>query len=126
MAHMVWYWAGPDAYTDAAAANSRARRPASCSRRARSISPAVPWCINAAVAGLVGAFLMGKRVGWQRIDGAHSLTFTMIGASLLWFGWFGFNAGSALEANGGARWRWSPPGSPRLARRSPGCLPNGC
>jgi Amt family ammonium transporter len=58
--------------------------------------------INAAVAGLVGAFMIGKRVGYGRESMApHSLTFTMIGASLLWFGWFGFNAGSALEASGG-------------------------
>jgi Amt family ammonium transporter len=46
MAHMVWYWAGPDAYIDAAAAKPPARPPASCSRRARSTSPAVPWCIS--------------------------------------------------------------------------------
>jgi Amt family ammonium transporter len=47
MAHMVWYWAGPDAYIDAAAAVKLPARPlASCSRRARSISPAVPWCIS--------------------------------------------------------------------------------
>jgi Amt family ammonium transporter len=59
--------------------------------------------INAAVAGLVGAYLVGKRVGYGRESMApHSLTTTMIGASLLWFGWFGFNAGSALEANGAA------------------------
>jgi len=59
--------------------------------------------INAGVAGLVGAFVLGKRVGFGREPMApHSLTMTMIGASLLWFGWFGFNAGSALEANGSA------------------------
>jgi Amt family ammonium transporter len=57
--------------------------------------------INAAVAGLVGAFMVGKRVGYGREAMApHSLTLTMVGASLLWVGWFGFNAGSALEANG--------------------------
>ena len=59
--------------------------------------------INAGVAGLVGACVLGKRVGLGRVPMApHSLTLTMIGASLLWFGWFGFNAGSALEANGSA------------------------
>jgi Amt family ammonium transporter len=59
--------------------------------------------INAGVAGLVGAVLLGKRVGFGReAMPPHSLTMTMIGASLLWFGWFGFNAGSALEANGSA------------------------
>ncbi|HSC80967.1 MAG TPA: ammonia channel protein, partial [Chitinolyticbacter sp.] len=57
--------------------------------------------INAAVAGLVGAYFVGKRVGYGRdAMTPHSLTMTMIGASLLWVGWFGFNAGSALEANG--------------------------
>jgi Amt family ammonium transporter len=59
--------------------------------------------INAAIAGLIGAYLLGKRVGYGKDSMApHSLTMTMIGASLLWFGWFGFNAGSALEANGTA------------------------
>jgi Amt family ammonium transporter len=59
--------------------------------------------INAAIAGLVGAYMLGKRVGYGKDSMApHSLTMTMIGASLLWFGWFGFNAGSALEANGTA------------------------
>jgi Amt family ammonium transporter len=59
--------------------------------------------INAAMAGLVGAFLVGKRVGLGRESMApHSLTLTMVGASMLWVGWFGFNAGSALEANGSA------------------------
>ena len=57
--------------------------------------------INAGVAGLVGAFVVGKRIGYgQEAMPPHSLTMTMIGASLLWVGWFGFNAGSALEANG--------------------------
>ena len=57
--------------------------------------------INAAVAGLVGAFMVGKRVGYGKESMApHNLTLTMVGASLLWVGWFGFNAGSALEANG--------------------------
>jgi Amt family ammonium transporter len=57
--------------------------------------------INAAVAGLVGAFMVGKRIGYGKEAMApHSLTLTMVGASLLWVGWFGFNAGSALEANG--------------------------
>jgi Amt family ammonium transporter len=59
--------------------------------------------INAAVAGLVGAYVVGKRVGYGREPfKPHSLTLTMVGASLLWVGWFGFNAGSALEANGSA------------------------
>ena len=59
--------------------------------------------INAAMAGLVGAYLLGKRIGYGKESMApHSLTLTMVGASLLWVGWFGFNAGSNLEANGGA------------------------
>ncbi len=59
--------------------------------------------INAAMAGLVGAYMVGKRIGYGREAMApHSLTLTMVGASLLWVGWFGFNAGSNLEANGGA------------------------
>jgi ammonium transporter, Amt family len=59
--------------------------------------------INAGVAGLIGAIVLGKRVGFGREPmPPHSLTLTMVGASLLWFGWFGFNAGSALEANGSA------------------------
>ena len=57
--------------------------------------------INAAMAGLVGAYLLGKRIGYGKESMApHSLTLTMVGASLLWVGWFGFNAGSSLEANG--------------------------
>ena len=52
--------------------------------------------INAAVAGLVGAYMVGKRVGYGKESFTpHSLTLTMVGASLLWVGWFGFNAGSA-------------------------------
>ena len=59
--------------------------------------------INAAMAGLVGAYLLGKRIGYGKESMApHSLTLTMVGASLLWVGWFGFNAGSNLESNGGA------------------------
>jgi Amt family ammonium transporter len=59
--------------------------------------------INAAVAGLVGAYMIGKRVGYGKESMApHSLTLTMVGASLLWVGWFGFNAGSALEAGNSA------------------------
>ena len=58
--------------------------------------------INAGIAGLVGALLIGKRTGYgKELMAPHSLTMTMIGASLLWVGWFGFNAGSNLEASGG-------------------------
>ncbi|MEE9330668.1 MAG: ammonium transporter [Methylophilaceae bacterium] len=59
--------------------------------------------INAAMAGLVGAYMVGKRIGYgKEAFSPHSLTMTMVGASLLWVGWFGFNAGSNLEATGGA------------------------
>jgi Amt family ammonium transporter len=59
--------------------------------------------VNSGIAGMMGALIVGKRVGFGReAMPPHSLTMTMIGASLLWVGWFGFNAGSALEANGTA------------------------
>ena len=77
--------------------------------------------INAAVAGLVGAFMVGKRIGYGKEAMApHSLTLTMVGASLLWVGWFGFNAGSALEANGFAPWPSSTRWWPRLLPCWPG------
>ena len=104
IAHMVWYWAGPDAYTapdKVDAANATAGL--IWQWGALDFAGGTVVHINAGVAGLVGAFLLGKRVGLGREPmPPHSLTLTMIGASLLWFGWFGFNAGSALEANGTA------------------------
>ena len=104
IAHMVWYWAGPDAYTapdQVAAVNATAGL--IWQWGALDFAGGTVVHINAGVAGLVGAFLLGKRVGLGREPmPPHSLTLTMIGASLLWFGWFGFNAGSALEANGTA------------------------
>ncbi len=104
MAHMVWYWAGPDAYVDAAAGELAGKTAGFLFQKgALDFAGGTVVHINAAVAGLIGAFLIGKRIGYGRESMApHSLTFTMIGASLLWFGWFGFNAGSALEASGGA------------------------
>ena len=104
IAHMVWYWAGPDAYIDAAAGDIANKTAGFLFQKgALDFAGGTVVHINAAMAGLVGAYLIGKRVGYGRESMApHSLTFTMIGASLLWFGWFGFNAGSALEANGGA------------------------
>ena len=104
MAHMVWYWAGPDAYIDAAAGEAAGKTAGFLFQKgALDFAGGTVVHINAAVAGLIGAYLIGKRVGYGRESMApHSLTFTMIGASLLWFGWFGFNAGSALEANGSA------------------------
>ena len=102
MAHMVWYWAGPDAYTDAAAAEAAAATAGFLFQKgALDFAGGTVVHINAAMAGLVGAYLVGKRIGYGREHlPPHSLTLTMVGASLLWIGWFGFNAGSNLEANG--------------------------
>ncbi len=100
VAHMVWFWTGPDAIKDAAtAATEGAKAGFLFQKGALDFAGGTVVHINAAVAGLVGAYMMGKRVGYGRESMApHSLTMTMIGASLLWVGWFGFNAGSALEA----------------------------
>jgi Amt family ammonium transporter len=102
--HMVWYWAGPDGYVSAEAADKlNATAGFMFQKGALDFAGGTVVHINAAIAGLVGAYLLGKRVGYGKDSMApHSLTMTMIGASLLWFGWFGFNAGSALEANGTA------------------------
>ena len=104
VAHMVWFWPGPDAFTDAAAAEKAVAVSGWLFQKgALDFAGGTVVHINAAVAGLVGAFVVGKRVGLGRESMApHSLTLTMVGASLLWVGWFGFNAGSALEANGSA------------------------
>ena len=104
IAHMVWFWPGPDAYTDAAAADkATAAAGWLFAKGALDFAGGTVVHINAAVAGLVGAYVIGKRIGYGRESMApHSLTLTMVGASLLWVGWFGFNAGSALEASGGA------------------------
>jgi Amt family ammonium transporter len=104
MAHMVWYWAGPDGYTSAEAADKlNATAGFLFQKGALDFAGGTVVHINAAMAGLVGAYMVGKRIGVGTVSMApHSLTMTMIGASLLWFGWFGFNAGSALEANGTA------------------------
>ncbi|MEO7876627.1 MAG: ammonium transporter, partial [Dokdonella sp.] len=104
IAHMVWFWAGPDAYTDASKVNAlNATAGYIWQMGALDFAGGTVVHINAGVAGLVGAFMLGKRLGYGReAIRPHSLTMTMIGASLLWFGWFGFNAGSALEANASA------------------------
>src|ERR1700680_1500518 len=121
IAHMVWYWAGPDAISDAvkalAAAGDAAAKTAA-QAKLDEVNADAGWVfkkgaidfaggtvvhINAGIAGLVGALLIGKRTGYGKdLMAPHSLTMSMIGASLLWVGWFGFNAGSNLEANGGA------------------------
>ena len=139
VAHMVWWWAGPDAYTlsaanidavkaavgDQAAADFLAKLVAATDDAAKAlvlsdysaaVNTANGWLfnwgaidfaggsvvhINAGVAGLVCALVLGKRVGLGKEPMApHNLAFTVIGAALLWVGWFGFNAGSNLEANG--------------------------
>jgi ammonium transporter, Amt family len=142
MAHMVWWWAGPDAYTlsaanidnvklavgDASAADflkqlvdagtDQAKIDTVLSGYNDAVNAANGWLfnkgaldfaggsvvhINAGVAGLVAAIMVGKRVGLNREPMApHNLVTTLLGTGLLFFGWFGFNAGSNLEANGGA------------------------
>ncbi len=100
IAHMVWFWPGPDGIKDAATlASESAKGGWLWQKGALDFAGGTVVHINAGVAGLVGAYMVGKRVGYGRDSMApHNLTFTMIGASLLWVGWFGFNAGSALEA----------------------------
>jgi Amt family ammonium transporter len=104
MAHMVWFWAGPDAYAglDAAKASEVTASAGLLWRwGALDFAGGTVVHVNAATAGLVGAYMVGKRIGFGReAFTPHSLTQTMVGASFLWVGWFGFNAGSALEANG--------------------------
>ena len=119
IAHSVWYWAGPDAIGDAAKALAAATDDAAKKVAQEALDAvnanagylqqlgALDFAggtvvhINAGIAGLVGCIMIGKRIGYGReAMPPHSLTMTMIGASLLWVGWFGFNAGSNLEANG--------------------------
>ena len=102
MAHMVWFWMGPDAYTSAAVVDEmNAKAGLLWQWGALDFAGGTVVHINAAVAGLVGAFMVGKRIGYgKEAFTPHSLTLTMVGSALLWVGWFGFNAGSALEANG--------------------------
>jgi len=104
IAHMVWFWPGPDAFTDAQAAEKALASSGWLFQQgALDFAGGTVVHINAAVAGLVGAFVLGKRLGFGKEPfKPHNLTLTMVGASLLWVGWFGFNAGSALEANGSA------------------------
>ena len=104
IAHMVWFWMGPDAYSSKAVVDAtNAKAGLLWQWGALDFAGGTVVHINAAVAGLVGAFMIGKRVGYgKEAFTPHSLTLTMVGAALLWVGWFGFNAGSALEANGTA------------------------
>jgi len=121
IAHMVWYWGGPDVIAEAAKAVAAATDDAAKAAAAAKLDEvkadagllfklgALDFAggtvvhINAGIAGLVGCLIIGKRIGYGRdLLAPHSLTMTMIGAALLWVGWFGFNAGSNLEASGGA------------------------
>ncbi len=120
IAHMVWYWPGPDALSDAARAAASATGDAKAAADAKlqslmaSSGLAFQWGtidfaggtvvhINAGIAGLIGALILGPRSGYGREPmPPHSLTLSMVGAALLWVGWFGFNCGSNLEANGTA------------------------
>ncbi|MFN7219986.1 MAG: ammonium transporter [Burkholderiales bacterium] len=101
IAHMVWFWMGPDAYSDPKLVDGlNAKAGYIWQMGALDFAGGTVVHINAGVAGLVAAYMLGKRLGYgKEALTPHSLTMTMIGASLLWFGWFGFNAGSALEAN---------------------------
>ncbi|HSH89751.1 MAG TPA: ammonium transporter [Ramlibacter sp.] len=102
IAHMVWYWDGPDAITDAASLEKvTAAGGWLWAKGALDFAGGTVVHINAGVAGLVGAYVIGKRIGYGKESlTPHSLTLTMVGAAMLWVGWFGFNAGSNLEANG--------------------------
>jgi Amt family ammonium transporter len=102
MAHMVWYWAGPDAYTDATAAEAAGATAGFLFQKgALDFAGGTVVHINAGIAGLVGCIMIGKRIGYgKEFIAPHSVSMNMIGASLLWVGWFGFNVGSNLEANG--------------------------
>ena len=104
IAHMVWFWAGPDAYTDPKLVEGlNAKAGLLWQWGALDFAGGTVVHINAGIAGLVGAILVGKRIGYGReAMTPHNLPMTMIGASLLWVGWFGFNAGSALEAGNSA------------------------
>jgi Amt family ammonium transporter len=104
IAHMVWFWMGPDAYTSAKVVDEMNSKAGWLWQMgALDFAGGTVVHINAGIAGLVGAYLIGKRVGFNKeAMPPHNMTLTMIGAALLWTGWFGFNAGSALEANGTA------------------------
>ena len=101
IAHMVWFWAGPDAYTDAAAGDAATAAAGFLFQQgALDFAGGTVVHINAGIAGLVGALMIGKRIGYGSSSMApHNVPMVMIGASLLWVGWLGFNVGSNLEAS---------------------------
>ncbi|MDO9107154.1 MAG: ammonium transporter [Methylovulum sp.] len=104
IAHMVWYWAGPDAYADAGTAKVATDTAGLIFQKgALDFAGGTVVHINAGISGLIGCLLIGKRVGFgQESMAPHNVPMTMMGAALLWVGWFGFNVGSNLEANGAA------------------------
>ena len=96
IAHMVWYWAGPDFLP--ANPNDHGFL---FGKGALDFAGGTVVHINSGIAGLMGCLVLGKRIGYKsELIAPHSLPMTYIGACLLWVGWFGFNAGSNLEANG--------------------------
>jgi len=95
ISHMVWFWGGPSSFKDPSGFLF--------DKGAIDFAGGTVVHINAGIAGLMGALVLGKRLGYPKTAmPPHSLPMTMIGACLLWVGWFGFNAGSNLEASGGA------------------------
>lgn len=95
IAHMVWYWAGPDFLPNAPTDYGLL-----WGMGALDFAGGTVVHINAGIAGLIGCIVIGPRLGFKtEAMPPHSMVMTMIGASLLWIGWFGFNAGSALESN---------------------------
>jgi Amt family ammonium transporter len=103
IAHMVWWWAGPDAYTGATDGGAAVTATAGYifQKGALDFAGGTVVHINAGIAGLVGCLVLGKRTGYGTVAmPPHNVPFMMIGASLLWVGWFGFNVGSNLEASG--------------------------
>src|SRR6266851_821873 len=104
VAHMVWYWDGPDAYTTAKAADvANSHAGFIFQKGALDFAGGTVVHVNSGIAALVCALMLGRRNGYGKVQMApHSVMMTAIGTGMLWMGWFGFNAGSALEANGGA------------------------
>ncbi len=102
IAHMVWFWSGPDAYTTAAAgAAANVNAGFLFNKGALDFAGGTVVHINAGIAGLVGCMMIGKRIGYgQAALPPHNVPLVMVGSALLWVGWFGFNVGSNLEANG--------------------------
>jgi Amt family ammonium transporter len=101
IAHMVWFWAGPDAYTSAEAGAAATGAAGFLFQKGALDYGGTVVHINAGIAGLVGAYMVGKRIGYGTTAlPPHNLPLVMVGASLLWVGWFGFNVGSGLEATG--------------------------